>query len=232
MKRLIGLALALGLIAGFTGSAGAKGKKATPKPVTVMEDATGDAGNQDSGIPGVDQMGVDLASATIFANSKNLEFTVTHSAMAFPQTGSLPEAARFLWHFQVDDKQYRFTVKSFDIGKPDVVAQSGTERVGQVYSSGVYRLEECSTDTTLPVRLSQCVVVEYLEGSFDPAAKTFTIILPMASVKAKAGTAITGSTEAVPGCMICWVPHYAERSLTPATIIDSAAQAKTFVVPK
>lgn len=232
MKRLIGIALVLGLVAGFTGSAGAKGKKKpAPKPVTVMEDATGDAGNQDAGIPGVDQMGVDLASATIFAKAKNLEFTVTHSAMSFPQTGSLPELARFLWHFQVDDKQYRFTVKSLDIGKPDVVAQSGTERVGQVYSSGVYRLEECYTDATLPVSLSQCVVVEYLEGSFDPAAKTFTIILPMATVKAKAGTAISGST-ALPACMICWIPHYAERSLTPATIIDSAAQAVTYVVPK
>ncbi len=232
MKRLIGLALALGLIAGFTGSAGAKAKKKpAPKPVIVMEDATGDAGNQDAGIPGVDQMGVDLVSATIFANAKNLEFTVTHSAMSFPQTGSLPEFARFLWHFKVDDTEYRFTVKSFDIGKPDVVAQSGTERVGQVYPSGVYRLEECTADATLPVRLNQCVVVEYLEGSFDPTAKTFTIIVPMATVKAKPGTAITGSV-AVPGCMMCWVPHYAERSLTPSTIIDSAAQAVTYVVPK
>lgn len=30
--------------------------------------------------------------------------------------------------------------------------------------------------------------LEYLSGSFDPAAKAFTIVLPLASVKAKVGS--------------------------------------------
>ena len=56
-----------------------------------------------------------------------------------PPSNQPGEAFRFLWHFDIGDKQYRFTVKSYDVGKPDVIAQSGTERVGQVYQ-GVARL--------------------------------------------------------------------------------------------
>ena len=48
MRKLIALALLGGLVAGVSGPADA-GKA---KPVTVFTDATGDAGNQDTGAPG------------------------------------------------------------------------------------------------------------------------------------------------------------------------------------
>ncbi|HVF54415.1 MAG TPA: hypothetical protein VNC78_12540 [Actinomycetota bacterium] len=225
-------AIASVILVGTLFVAGASGAGAAPKPVTVFEDASGDAGNDGTPIPGMDQGGFDLTAGTIALNGKNLEFTVTHAAM--PSSGTLPEGFRFLWHFSVGGTEYRFTAKSFDIGKPDVVAQSGTERAGQVYTEGTFRLEECFIDATLPLNLSQCIVLEYLDGSFDPAAKTFTIILPLAIVKAKAGTTVAGGTGGATGtgCQICWVPHYAERSLTPTTIIDAAAQAVTYKIPK
>ena len=202
------------------------------KPKAVFEDAAGDAGNQDSGVPGADQAGFDLTGGSIAKVGKNLEFTISVAAM--PPTGALPEGFRFLWHFNVDGEEYRFTIKSQDIGKPDPVAQTGTERVGRVDMNGQFRLEQCTIEETPAIQLSQCSAIEYLDGAFDPAAATFTAILPMSLVKAKTGSVITGGTGGASGtgCQICWVPHYAERSLTPHTIIDSAAQSVTYKVPK
>lgn len=203
------------------------------KPRVVFEDPAGDAGNQDSGLPGATEAGFDLVKGEIVKNKKNLEFVVTHAAM--PPGGTLPEGFRFLWHFTVDDEHYRFTAKSADIGKPDVLAQSGTERVGRIDIDGHFRLEQC-TDDPLPavLTLNNCRAVEYLEGSFDADEATLTIVLPLKLVKAKKGSIIAGGTEssAAFGCQICWIPHYLERSLTPHTIIDSAAMATTYKVPK
>lgn len=201
------------------------------KAVTVMEDAAGDAGNQDSGIPGFDQMGVDLISGSLEKSGTDLVFTVTHAAM--PAPGSMPEVARLMWHFGVDGEQFRVTAKSFDIGKPDPIAMTGQERVGQVYTAGVFRLETCTEDPQA-ITLINCNTLEYLEGAFDPAAMTASWNLPMSLVKAKKGSLITGGTawSASSGCQICWVSHLAERSLTATTIIDSAAQSVTFKVPK
>ena len=226
MRKLAAATLAGGLLfVGLLGSAGAA-------PMKAFTDPAGDAGNQDAGVPGATEAGFDLTGGTIEKKGKDLVFTVSHAAM--PATKTLPEGFRFLWHFDVGKKQYRFTVKSFDIGKPDVIAQSGQERVGQVYTEGVFRLEEGYIDATLPLQLSQFKVLEYLEGSWDPASKTVSWKLPLAALKLKPGSVISpgtgGSTST--GCQICWVPHYAERSLTPSTIIDSAFQSTPYKVPR
>ena len=225
MKKITTLLLALGLV--FGAGAAHAGKA---KPLQVWEDAAGDAGNADSGVPGVDQAGFDLAAGTINKVGKNLEFTVTHHAM--PASGSAPEAFRFLWNIMVDGDPYRFTVKSVDVGKPDVVGGgTGTERVGRVDTAGHFRLEgECITDSSLPVGMINCPVVGYLDGTWDAANKSFTIVLPMKTVKAKTGSVISfGGSANI--CGICWVTHYAERSLN-TTIIDSAGQLVSYKVPK
>ena len=230
MKKLIAVAAIGGLVALATPTQAAP--KAS-KEVVVFEDKTGDAGNQDSGVPGFDQAGFDLVSGAISSGGGNVVFTVTHAAM--PPPGTLPEAFRFLWHFQVDGHEYRFTVKSLDVGKPDVVSQNGTERIGQMYTNGVFRLEECTVEATAAgPSLAHCPVKAYLEGKFDAASKTFTITAPMKELGAKPGSVIGGGTSgaAGTGCQICWIPHYAERSLTPYTIIDSAAQGVVYKIPK
>lgn len=221
MKKLITIALAGGLLFGAIASAQAK-------PTTVFTDAAGDADvGQGLGqsIPG----GWDITSGGIEAKGKNINFTVTHADM--PPVGSGPEATRFIWNFNVGTTPYRLTVKSVDIGKPDVATQTGTERVGRVDVNGHFRLEgKCETDSTLPVGFVNCPVIGYYSGSFDPASKSFTASIPMKDLKAKPGSVIAGGGDNI--CIICWVSHYAERSLSPTTIIDSAAQAKTYKVPR
>ena len=224
MKKALALVLAAGLLTGAIGSAGA-----AKKPVVMFEDPTGDADNgQGAGqsVPG----GFDLTGGTLTVKGKNLEFVVSQDGM--PPTGSGPEGFRLLYHFGAGSEQYRFTVKSLDVGKPDVVAGGvGQERIGTVYQ-GVARLEQCEEVAGVGVNLVQCATSVYADALFDPAAGTVTWQIPLASVKAKKGTLIVGGTSgaASTNCQVCWVPHYAERSLTPSTIIDSAAITGTFKV--
>lgn len=232
-RKALAIILAGILCVGIIGPAGAKKKKAGP--VVVFEDPAGDSGHQSAGpIPGTEQGGFDLTKGTIQASGKNLIFNVEHSAM--PPAGTIPETFRLLWHISVNGTEYRFTVKSFDIGKPDVLAGTGADRVGTVYASGTYRLEECK-DEALPAVLTliNCSPVEngYLEGAFDPTKKSVSWTLPMALVKAKKGSLIAGGTTgaAASSCQICWVAHLAERSLTPHTILDNATQTVTYKVP-
>lgn len=224
MRKIVHLVLAGALVLSVAGAAYAGA------PKKVWEDVTGDADNaQGTGqsAPG----GFDLLEGAIAKNKANLEFTVTHADM--PPTGTVPEGVRFLWAFSVDGKNYRLTVKSADIGKPDVLAGQTSDRVGNVDTAGHFRLEdECTRDSTLPVGMINCPPLEYLEGSWDPASKSFTVIVPMKSIGAKTGSVIAGGGgETSSLCQICWVTHYAERSLS-VTVIDSAAMAVGYKVPK
>ena len=229
MRRALTTAIVGGLLVGaLLGTASAA-------PTTVFEDDAGDAGlsAQAQPIPGADQAGFDIVSGSIEKKGSNLEFTVGSAAM--PPNGALPEGFRFLWHFDIGTTQYRLTIKSADIGKPDALAQSGTERVGRVDTAGHFRLETCS-ENPLPAALTliNCNAIAYVEGAFDPASATFTAIVPLKDIKAKAGTLVkpgTGGSTGT-GCQVCWVPHYAERSLTPHTTIDGAVMTGTYKVPK
>lgn len=225
MRKIVAL-----VAAGAVWWALAGGVSAKTTGTVVFEDPAGDAGNQDSGIPGFSQAGFDLVGGSINKVGKNLEFTITHAAM--PPNGSAPEAFRLLWHFFVDKDEYRFTIKSADIGKPDVLSQTGQERVGKVDVNGHFRLETWAEGLNVGVNTPVYKPVAYLEGKFDPATKTVTVILPMKLVKAKKGSTISGGTGAAAssGCQICWIPHYAERSLTPLSIIDSATMSTTYRV--
>lgn len=225
MRKLISLALAVGLLGGIAASADA----AKRKPTLVFEDPADDAGlySQGQPIPEAKQLGVDLVSGTIETVGKNLKFTI-ELASTTPDGRFMPEGVRLLWQISVGGKEYRFTAKSFDVGKPDVVAGGvGQERIGQVYSNGVVRLEEC-TEVPAPAVLTlvQCETLVYATPTFEPDAHKFSWEMPIAEFEgAKKGVEVAPGTggAASTDCTICFVPHYAERSLTPATIIDNAA---------
>lgn len=225
MKRTL-VAVGLAVSIGF-----APGAQAGPATV-VFTDQAGDAGVNEQALPGGPaQAGMDLVKGTIARAGVNLVFTVEMASM--PSPGSMPEAARLLYHFDIEKTPWRITAKSVDIGKPDVVARTGVERAGKVETAGHFRLEQCSSDTTLPVTLSQCNPVGYLKGAVDVAAKTLSWSIPLADLKAKPGMKVKPGTSGASdtGCEICWVLHKAERSLTPVTVIDGAT-AKAWTIPK
>lgn len=238
MKVLAGLVAICALLFSSVMPVGAKpkGKKGKPKPVVVFEDDEGDAGNQDGSLPGFAEAGFDLVKGEIVKKGKKeVEFVVTHSQM--PPTGPPGEAFRLIWGIAVDGTEYEITVKSFDLGEPDVIATvmgqepNGAERIGQVYQ-GVARLEECGT-ISLGINWSQCTAIGYYDAIFDPETATVTWAFDMKTMKAKKGSVISGSGggRTSTGCMICWLPQYQERSLTPTSIIDSAVQTKPYKIP-
>ncbi|MGH2694692.1 MAG: hypothetical protein ACRDJJ_07715 [Actinomycetota bacterium] len=227
--RKITVLLLCGILFGLLASPVDAGK---PKP--LWEDEAGDAGLDPTGpLPGMDQGGVDLVEGYIVRKGKNIEFTAVHAAM--PPFGSLPEAVRFLWSFSVGKEQYRLTVKSVDVGKPDVAQGQTTERVGRVDLQGHFRLEgECGSQSA-GLTFINCKPLAYLKGAFDPAKASFTVIVPMKAIRAKPGSVIgpgAGDSSAICNVQICWVSHYAERSLSPSTLIDTAVVAKSYKVPK
>ena len=199
--------------------------------VAVMTDPAGDAGLNGEALPGAAQAGMDIVKGTIQRTGADLVFTVTMASM--PSQGSMPEAARLLYHFDVEKEPWRITAKSVDVGKPDLVARTGTERLGKIESAGHFRLEQCASDTTLPITLSQCNPVAYLKGKVDVAAKSLSWTVPLATLKAKPGMKVKPGTSGASStsCEICWVLHKAERSLTPITVVDGAA-ASAYTIPK
>ena len=213
---------------------------AAPKVTTVFTDPAGDAGLTPQGTPTpiapFNSLGIDLTKGTISRQGANLKYSITLGS-AFPNFGELPEASRLVWQFTVfKGAEYRFTIKSFDIGKPDVVQQNGTERVGKVYDKGEFRLEQCGDpNATLPVTLSQCNPIAYLNGTVDATGKTISWTMPLALIKGKTGMKLQNGTGGLnpTGCNICFVAHYAERSLTPNTVFDDAIPTATaYVIPK
>lgn len=228
MRKIASILAAGAIVVGLAASANAGA------PATVFEDPADDAGvaDQSVAVPVATVAGFDLTSGSIAKSGKDLEFTVTHAAM--PDGGSAGEGFRLLWHINSGGNEFRFTVKSLDVGKPDAIANDGQDRLGQVYQ-GVARLEECVDEpTAVPLTLVNCRVTEIYGATFDAAAKTVTWKVPLASIKAKTGTLVGGGTTGASNtnCQICWVPHYAERSLTPRTVIDAAVQTTTYKVPK
>ncbi len=222
MRKAMIVTIATALLAGAMGGANA----AKVKETKVFEDAAGDSGNVNQGqaIPGFDQAGLDLVGGSIATVGKNLKFTVQVASLS-PNGRFMPEGVRLLWYFAVGTDQYQFTVKSFDIGKPDVVAGGvGQERIGKVYANGVVRLESCREEATPAINLVQCTTSVYTEPTFDAAAKTFSWEIPMSAVKAKKGSQILAGTvgHASTNCPVCFIPHYAERSLSPYSTIDAA----------
>lgn len=216
--------------------AGAAKKKAAPKPMTVMVDPAGDAGNafQNVPVPVATEAGLDLTKGIIGQKGKNITFTAEHAAM--PASGSAPEGFRLIWGLVVGNELFQMSVKSVDVGKPDVVGTvllqdpQGEERVGTVYQ-GVARLEQCGTVESPAISFSACKALGYHKVTFNAAKKTASWSIPMKDIKAKRGTKISaGGVLADTGCMICWVPQYAERSLTPTTIVDNGTPTKIYKV--
>jgi hypothetical protein len=216
---------------------------AAPKVTTVFTDPAGDAAlnprANNKALPTQAQAGLDIVKGTIARSKNDLQFTVSLS-QSLSTYGEVPEAVRLVWQFTVNKKtEYRFTVKSFDVGKPDAVQEDGTDRVGHVSDKGLFRLEKCG-EPFYPgdngsLSFSKCTEIGTLVGKIDAGGKKLSWTLPMAKVGAKTGSLIANGAGGLngTGCYICIIAHYAERSLSPDTVIDDAETVNPkYVIPK
>jgi hypothetical protein len=222
------LALSIACLLAITALSGAQAK-----PKTVWKDPAGDVDVGGAGAnPVTDESGFDLLSGSIDRKGKNLVFTVKHAVM--PPFGAVPEAFRFIWAFSVGSKSYRVTVKRVEIGKPNPATQEDTDQIGKAYPDGLFRLEgNCGSTDVGGTQMVNCHTMGYLTGSWDPAKATLTYSVPMKLIKAKPGGKVgPPSGDATGICIICWVSHAAERSLSPTTVVDSAAQTTVYKIPR
>jgi hypothetical protein len=234
MKKLtVSLVLLIALLAALVGPSGlavAKGKKVAG-PVVVATDVTGDWGAEvDPTIaPAADVLGQDLVEASIgMADASTVNFVIKVAAL--PPTGGIPEFSRFGWDFTVDGNAFAmsggFTDYLRGVCYPLHAGTCPPPRDPGMQPFFI-RQGACTVGAD---SLTNCTLVATVKATFDSAAGTITIPVPLAALKAKAGSKIGPGTNASFGSTL-----YA----SPAAVISSAnlphdtmVATGTFTVPK
>ena len=232
MKAKTALALILtvavigGLIAGPAATA-----SGAPKATSVGTDPAGDWGvvgptGDDSLNAFGDAMGQDLTSASIgMADAKTINFVIGLNSL--PPGGGMPEFSRYTWDFSVDgnftELDGKFTNYSRGICDPTAGSCPPPRDPGM---QPFFVRGNCAANEA---NVTICEEIGLVQAQFDADAKTITIPVPLALIKAKPGSKIAPATNIFTGTI----------SATPAAFVTSSAMPldvlqvlKTFVVPK
>lgn len=234
MKKLtISLVLALSLVTALVGASGfanAKGKKKSSGPLVVGTDPVGDWGsNVDPTLAPVgDGLGQDLIEASIaMADKTTVNFIIKVNSL--PPSGGVPEISRYNWDFNVNGEAFQlsgaFTEYLRGVCNPNITngcpAGGATPRDP---GSAPFFLRQGSCLVG-----AECFERGLVHATFDTAAKTVTIPIPLAMIKAKPGSKIGPSPSSL------GMPIYA----APAAFVSNASLPHdqlmvlgTFVVPK
>ncbi len=212
------LALALPATAGL-----AKGKGG---PVVVGTDAAGDWGaNVDPNIaPLGDALGQDVVEASItMADATTVNFVIKVNAL--PTTGGIPENSRYTWDVVVDGNAFQISGAFTDFLR-GVCNPLHTGACPPPQNPGMapffVRHGPCNVG-------ADCFLDGTVNGTFDAAAATITIPIPLELIQAKPGskiapgvTSLGGTVYAAPAVMVTQasLPH------------DTMTVLKTFTVPK
>lgn len=201
---------------------------AKPKPVVVGTDPAGDWGsNQDPTLgPIGGPLGQDVVKAEIAkADAKTLNFIITLASL--PPNGGLPEGTRYTWHMVVGGNYTELDGKwsNYSRGACDPTAGSCPPPRDPGMQPFVVR-GNCTSDQVVI-----CEEVGIVQATFDPGAATITIPVPLALLKAKAGTQIShGVSE---GSTFSGVSAAPSAFYSHATLpYDTLTMTKTYVVPR
>jgi hypothetical protein len=233
MKKLSLTLVVLSLVGALFGPAGvatAKGKKPAG-PLVVATDVAGDWGvNVDPTIsPAGDVLGQDLVEASItMADAATVNFIIKVNAL--PPSGGIPEFGRYGWDFTVDGDAFAmsggFTDYLRGVCYPLHAGTCPPPRDPGMQPFFI-RQGACTVGAD---SLENCTLVTTVQATFDSAAGTITIPVPLEALKAKVGSKIGPGTNASFGSTL-----YA----SPAAVVSSAnlphdtmVSTGTFTVPK
>lgn len=165
------------------------GKKKAPKgPIVVGTDPSGDWGaSVDPTIAPVgNALGQDLTSASItMADKETINFVIGLNSL--PPTGGAPEISRYIWDLTVDGEFVELDGKftNYSRGACDPTAgkcppprDPGTQ---PFFVRGNCGVVEGTNVTT-------CQELAIVKATFDAAAKSITIPVPLAAINAKPGS--------------------------------------------
>lgn len=224
-----GVVVACLLLSAFTGPAGADAKKKKKKkagPVVVGVDDAGDWGTNADPMfaPLGDVLGQDLVEARIeMADKETINFIITVNAL--PPTGGIPESSRYTWDFVADGNAFNMS-GAFTEYVRGVCNPLHTGACPPPQDPGMapffIRHGPCNVG-------ADCFVDAWVNATFDAAADTITIPVPLEAIDAKPGskiapgaTAFGGTVYAAPALLVAYA------SLPNDILIGE----KTFTVPK
>ena len=188
-KLLLALLLALCAVPQFAPAAGAA--KAA-KPMVVGTDAATDWGtNVEPALQPVGQaMGQELVEAAIgMADKATVNFIIKTAFL--PPSGGAPEVSRYVWSFTVDGEYRELDGKFTNYSRGACDPTSGQCPPPRDPGLQPFLLRgNCRTEQVII-----CDELGVVQATFDPAASTITIPVPLEMMGAKAGSKIGPGTS-------------------------------------
>ena len=235
MKRtpLVALALAAALAAAIALPAGSASAAKKSGPVVVGKDDAGDWGaTVDPNIgPIGDVLGQDLTSASIApaGDGKTLNFIIGVNSL--PPAGGMPEITRYTWDFSVDGSEAmeidgKFT--NYSRGACDPTSKQCPPPRDPGLQPFLIR-GACYVEPLVATNFTICEELARVQGVFDASAGTITVPVPMAAIKAKPGSKITGMAGTFGGTISAAPAAFGTFSNFP---MDLLTVTGTYVVPK
>lgn len=235
MKKTITVLLALGLTAGSligpVGTAGAAKKKKSG-PVVVGKDDAGDWGAAvDPTIgPAGDALGQDLVGAAIAMgeDGKTINFIIQLNSL--PPSGGTPELSRYTWDFVVDGgDQLEIDGKFTNYTRGACDPTSGQCPPPRDPGMQPFLVRgKCGPHPVVP-NFTACEELALVKAVFDAAEATITVAVPMAAIKARPGSKITGGVGTFGSTVNAAPAAFATYGAFP---MDGLITTKTFVVPR
>lgn len=229
-KRLVTLALTAALAAAFAvpGIASAA-KKAGP--VVVGKDDAGDwGGNVDPTIGPVGAaFGMDLTEATItMADRSTVNFIIKLASL--PPSGGIPEGVRYTWDFNVNGKLLELDGKFTNFTRGACDPTNGQCPPPRDPGLQPFLLRGTCAPNPTVTNLVVCEELGVVQATFDSAAGTITIPVPLAMMSAKAGTKIQPGVNPSFGASVNAIPSaFVSSGNMP---FDAMTSTVAFTVPK
>jgi len=207
------------------------GKKAPKGPVVVGTDPAGDWGAavETSLAPVGDALGQDLTEASItMADKSTINFVIGVNSL--PAAGGAPEVSRYIWDLTVDGEFVELDGKftNYSRGACDPTGGKCPPPRDPGLQPFLVR-GNCGVASDTGTAVTTCEEIGIVKATFDAAAKTITIPVPMELIKAKPGSKIAGGANLFGGSISAAPAAFLTSSAMP---LDSLTITGTYVVPK
>ena len=226
-NRSVTLIVAVALVAGAVLGNVAQAK---PKPVVVGTDADNDWGtNVDPTIaPAGDLLGQELISGSISKkDASTLDFIITVKSL--PAIGGIPEFTRYVWTMLVDGELIQLDGKWTNYSRGTCDPTAGTCPPPRDPGSAPFMVRGSCTDNGGAA--VTCLEIGLVNATFDVAAGTITIPVPLELLGAKTGSKITNGIQAGSNFSGIWAisSAWASQGNMP---LDELILTKTYTIPR
>lgn len=225
LRSVVTTAVVSILLVGVLAPGSAVAKK-NAGPTVVGTDDVADWGvNADAALtPLGGPLGQELLEASIgMADAKTVNFIIKVASL--PPTGGIPESSRYNWDFTMNGTAYQLTGAFTDYLR-GVCNPLHTNACPPPQDPGqqpfFLRQGPCTVG-------AECILLDTFNATFDAAEATITIPVPLAAIKAKAGSKIGPGTSTLGGSVYAAPAAMVSNATFPN---DTMTVLKTFVVPK